>query len=373
VIIGIGAQITTAQPGARQSGIHQYARELIAHLPEAIGEHSAVAFAAAGTIEKPASTRVSMEYLRLPVERASVRIAWEQTALPVHLRRHHVDLYHGLAFAMPRFPQSPTIVTFHDLAFLRWPDLVPTRRAAYLTRAVRHSARAARRFIAVSEHTRREMVDLLALDPDRIDVTPLGVDLSFAPKDESAVTRFRDQTGLTHPFVLAVGNLEPRKNLESLVRAFGDIAPEFPHHLVLLGAEGWKTQALHQAIRSSPASDRIHLPGFVRPQHLPLWYTACDLFVIPSVDEGFGLTLLEAMACGAPAVAARAGALPETAGDAAMLVEPDSESLGIAIASLLANDSAREVLSRRGPLRAAQFTWSRTAALTVAAYERACQ
>lgn len=367
--IGIGALATSDKPGARQSGVHRYSVQLVRALPEAIGDGQLVVYSGMRWPGQPVP-RIETRNPVISVEHPAARVAWERLVLPLHCRNDKLDLYHGLAFALPRGIKAPCVVTIHDLAFLQWPEQVPARRSRYLSRAVREAVRRAERVIAVSHHAKLDVMELLGVPEDRIDVTPLGVDPGMRRADVDAVMQFRREKGLSHPFILAVGNLEPRKNLGTLVRAFDAIAAEIPHELVLVGGEGWKTGELHEALAGSESASRVRLEGFVEPGELPLWYSACEMFVIPSLYEGFGLSLLEAMACGAPAIAANRAALPEVAGDAALLVEPEPEMLSEAMKKLANDTELRTRLGIAGPKRAAGFTWQRTAELTVESYRK---
>lgn len=180
---------------------------------------------------------------------------------------------------------------------------------------------------------------------------------------------FLHRQGLVRPYVLAVGNLEPRKNLPGLLRAFARLAPEVPHDLVLVGAEGWLTGEIHATLDELRLGGRVRMTGFVEDADLPAWYGAADLFVYPSLYEGFGLPVLEAMACGAPVVTSNVSSLPEVAGDAALLVDPsDVDSIAEEMRRGLTDAALALDLRRRGQLRAADFTWDRTAEQTVAVY-----
>jgi glycosyltransferase involved in cell wall biosynthesis len=358
--------------GTGQSGVYQYIRNLLAHLPDALDPEDALLVYRQNLHFDPAFAKAVERRLTVTTSNNRYeRVLAEHLALPLATRRDRIDLLHGPAFVTPRGVKAATVVTFHDLALLRWPDQVPRERHAYLSRAVTRSVRTATRLIAVSNTTKKDMVELLNANPDLIDVIPLGVSPEMKPASSHEISSFRVSYGLTRPFILAVGNLEPRKNLESLIEAFSLVAEELPHDLVLAGSIGWKTEPILQLLRQPHLAGRIYLPGFVERQQLPALYSAADLFVIPSWYEGFGLTLVEAMACGIPAIASNRGSLPEVAGDAALTVDPFPEELGKAILTVLNAPETQDAMIERGLKRAATFTWNRAADMTVESYRRA--
>ncbi len=302
----------------------------------------------------------------------AARIAWEHLALPALTRRDRLDLFHGTVNVTPLGLPCPSVVTIHDLAFLRFPEQVTAKRYRYLSRTVRSSVKRATGVLAVSEGTKRDIVDLLGVEPGKIVVTPLGVDERFRRIDDAALTHFREQAGIERPFVLFVGTLEPRKNLPRLVEAFTLIAKDVPHDLVVIGPEGWLTSEIHESSARLLDRGRIQFRGFVPDGQLPAWYSASDLFAYPSLYEGFGLPALEAMACGAPVLTSSVSSMPEVVGDAGLTVDPlDSQAISDGMLKVLSEPGLREDLRRRGPERAKRFTWHRTAELTVAAYREA--
>jgi glycosyltransferase involved in cell wall biosynthesis len=370
--IGIGALAASGRPGVRQSGVHRYAVHLVDALAQKLDPgDEMVVYAGRSAVSLPEGAAARVHAPGLPTENPWLRIGWEHAKLRSLTQRDGIDLYHGLAFSLPRGLRVPGVVTLHDLAFMRWPDHVPRRRSAYLSWAVRDAAARAGRIVTVSETTKRDAVDFLAVAPHRVDVTPLGVDPSMRRSSLEEIARFRAEEHLDRPIVLAVGNLEPRKNLPALIEAFTSIARQVPHDLVLAGAEGWRNEALQAALANPAVEGRVRLQGFVPPDRLPLWYSACDIYAIPSLYEGFGLPLLEAMACGAPSLASTGGALPEVAGNAALLVDPDPDSIASGLLRLIEDEALRERLAAGGPAHAASFTWERTAALTLETYRKA--
>ena len=367
--IGINGLLLSTESGYRQSGIDRYLRGLLSALPDALPGDALTVFADADAIDPEG--RFSVHSAPSYTGSRALRIAWEQAGLPRAIKQDKLDLFHGAAFALPSRLPVPGIVTVHDLAFWRWPEQVPKRRGVYLARAVVAATKKADRVIAVSEATKADVVQLLHVDPERIDVTPLGVDARFRRPSGEEIVEFRQRNDLTHPYILAAGTREPRKNLPELVRAFASIADSIPHDLVHAGAAGWLTSELDDAVAEANLGDRLRFVDYVPHAELPFWYSAASCFVMPSLYEGFGLPLLEAMACGTPSIATNRSSLPEVAGDAAFLCEPTAASLAEALGTVLHDGELQQALHEAGPNRAAEFTWQRTAELTAASYRKA--
>jgi glycosyltransferase involved in cell wall biosynthesis len=294
------------------------------------------------------------------VRRPAARIAWEQFALPLALRRAGVTVSHGAAYAMPRFAPVPSVVTVHDLSFFRVPSAFPAAQGAYLRRTLRHSVRHAAAMIAVSEFTRRELMSMLGADPARIHVVPNGLDDHFKPAPPAACTLFRAQAGLPERYILSVGTIQPRKNLGLLLEAYAALRQRLPDapDLVVAGAPGWGDSALAERAGALGIASHVHLPGFVSADDLPLLYAAATVFALPSRYEGFGLPVLEAMACGIPTVVASGSSLTEVAGDAALVAGPDDVASWVDALYTLLHDPARAArLAAAGQRQAARFTW----------------
>ncbi len=370
--IGINALLLSAQPGYRRSGINRYLEQLIAALPAVLGEDELVVYAGRGLAPlSPPLAPLARGWRCAPlgVNLPALRVAWEHLALPAAVRRDHLDLFHGPVNVLPRGLPCPAVVTIHDLAFLRWPEHLPRRRYHYLAHEVRAAARRAARILAVSQSTKSDVVTMLGIAPERVAVTPLGVDDRFHPMPPDRITQWRNERGCHRPFILAVGTLEPRKNLPTLLRAFSRLTPQIPHDLALVGPAGWLTGELQATLERLRLGDRVRLTGYVADAELPFWYAAAEAFVFPSFYEGFGLPVLEAMACGTPVITSNVSALPEVAGDAALLVSPnDDAALAEAILRVVTDPALATALRQRGLERARPFTWHRTAVETVAAY-----
>lgn len=285
---------------------------------------------------------------------------------PLEAALAEVDVFHATAYAMPRRRRVPVVLTVHDLTLLRAPELgTPALRRSVRRAAAR--AAEARLVIADSEATRRDLIELAALPAARIRVVPLGVDAAFRPVAPPPGRR-------PAPYLLHVGTIEPRKNLPRLIEACAPLwrGGALRQRLVLAGAPGWGSAAVEAAIARHGAGDWVVRLGRVADADLPALYAGADAVLVPSLYEGFGLPLLEALACGAPVIAAAAGALPEVAGDAALLVDPrDAGAWGAAITHLLSDPDLAARLRAAGPRRAAPFTWTRCAEQTLAVYREA--
>jgi len=369
--IGVNAHLLSGQASYRSAGIHGYIQNTLAHLPAADPALHYTVFVGAGRPTPHERMRISRS--TLPTDQPPLRILWEQLALPVALARAGVDLHHGMAFALPLGDLRPAVVTIYDLSFLRYPARFKSTNRLYLSAITRLTARRARRVIVISESTRAEVETLLGVPATRIDVAVPGASHLFRPLPTEQVEAFRRRNGLPERFILYLGTLEPRKNLETLLRAFAAL-PQKDVPLVLVGGRGWLYHAIEATIEELNLRPRVTMPGYVADEMLPLWYNAATVFAYPSLYEGFGLPLLEAMACGTPVIAADTTSLPEVVGreGAGILLPPtDTEAWSDALDTLLNDDEHRRDLSARGRKRAADFSWQQTALQTVASYHRA--
>lgn len=290
-------------------------------------------------------------------------------AIPASAWHSKCDVLHMTTYVAPPFSVRPTVVTVHDLSYLVYPQAFSRRVRTMLTTLVPISVRRASRVIAVSEHTKRDLIRFYGLAPDKIAVTPLAPGPNFRQIPNASELAL--PKGLHEPFILAVGNLEPRKNLDRLLQAFGVLVRDgsFGGQLVLVGKGSGGAGILAKARREGLES-KIALTGFIPEPDLVLLYNRANLFVYPSLYEGFGLPPIEAMACGCPVVASAASVLPETLGDAALLVDPDSvNDLARAMSSVLADADLAQRLRQKGIQRAGRLTWHQTAARTHSVYE----
>ncbi|MGD0092579.1 MAG: glycosyltransferase family 1 protein [Planctomycetota bacterium] len=315
----------------------------------------------------------------------TVRTLWRNMRLQSRTYADNCDVLHGPAYALPPLVSKPAVVTIHDVIALTHPLFCTPGSARVQKYMIPRSAGAARRILVPTAATKEELLrNVKKADPSRIDVVPWGVSGEFqvpgALKVLSDAGREEARLALNLPakYVLFVGNLEPKKNIPMLIQAFfaAKMNRKLPHKLVLAGRMGWGMQGLEKLIRELKAHDYVLFTGYMAQRALPALYSLADLFVMPSLVEGFGMPVLEAMACGCPVVISSDAALREVCGNAARVVPFDAtkplQALREAIEELLRGDNgARDELVRLGLERAKLFTWEQTARLTHEAYERA--
>jgi glycosyltransferase involved in cell wall biosynthesis len=303
------------------------------------------------------------------------RLLWTHWAAARDLRRRPVDLFHGVTgFELPRGGACRLVTTVHDLIPLRFPSLTPWRHRWAVRLLLPGALRRAARVIAVSRATREEVLDRYRLPPERVVVVPEAAHPRFAPPPAPERARVRARHGLPGPYVLFVGLLEPKKNLGILLRAVARLRRRERFRgttLAIAGAAGWGLGDLAGEAAGLGVGDLVRLLGPVPDQDLPALYAEALAFVFPSLWEGFGLPVLEAMASGTPVIATCRGAVPEVAGDAALLVEPEVDPVADALDRLLGDPALRERLREAGCRRARTFSWERAAAETLAVYHAA--
>ena len=309
----------------------------------------------------------------------TVRTLWRNFRLQGRTYADKCDLLHGPTYALPGALSKPAVVTIHDVIAFTHPLFCTPGSARVQLRVMPRSVKAARRIIVPSLATKEEVLrNIKGAAADAIDVIPWGVSDEFTPlADKTERERARLALGLPENYVLFVGNIEPKKNIPTLFQAFfaARMNRKLPHKLVLAGSMGWGMGGLEKLIRQHNARDIVYFTGYVPPAALRALYSLADIFAMPSVVEGFGMPVLEAMACGCPVVCSSDAALQEVCGSAARTVPYDGakplQPLRQAIEELLSNSAQRNELIARGMERAKLFTWEKTARLTRACYEKA--
>jgi len=366
----------TALPTNR-GGVGRYLDALLGALAGPAGSGAQVVVAS-----KPAD-RVGYESLGLEVvtgprvlDSRPVRLGWEQTGLLRVARRVRPDVLHSPHYTQPIFARLPTVVTVHDATFFTDPRLHSVVKARFFRTATRWAARRATGLVVPSEATRQELARHAHVAIDRVTVAPLGVDRAvFHPPAAEDVRRLRQQLELGDTeFVAFLGTVEPRKNVSALVRGWALAVRDTtrPPALVVAGGHGWD-DTVDAAVAGIPSRLRVIRPGYLPVADLPALLGGAAVVAYPSFGEGFGLPVLEAMACGATVLTTRRLALPEVGGDAVAYTEPDDASIAAALRELLADDAARALLGKAAQERATQFTWDRCARLHVQAYRAAAE
>lgn len=352
---------------APKTGDRTYALNLLRALARVDTENEYFAY----TWEPTTLTEVGSSRFNSVLLPASPRWLWTPVVFPQDLTRRHLDVAHVQYFIPPAAP-CPIITTIHDVAFRRFPELFPLKHRLLLNLLIPPTARNAAAVITGSEATRRDLIELYDVLPERVVVTPYAADPIYQPMDPDEARRaVRDRFRIRSPYLLSVGVLQPRKNLPRLVRAYNRLAREIPHRLVLVGKEGWASEDLQRAISEAPPGREPVFTGYVPDADLPALYAGADVFVYPSLYEGFGLPPLEAMACGTPVITSNTSSLPEVVGEAGVMVDPlDVHALAQAIRELLDDEPRRLALRAAGIRRAAEFHWDRTARETVKVYRK---
>lgn len=376
----IGIDYTAA---VRQgAGIGRYARQLVHALTELDAENEYVLLMAGAGVRKSDSSleavagRTNVRTVNLPISDRTMVILWHRLRLPlwVELVCGALDIFHSPDFALPPVGRARTVLTVHDLSFMRVPQCSDRRLRSYLLQVVPTSVRRADVVLADSECTRQDVIELLGVDPTHMEVVYPGVEQRFRPvQDVHVLDAVRKRYDLPVRFVLGLGTLQPRKNFDRLIRAYARLKKDTRSkvQLVIAGGPGWMYEGIFRQVEELGVQDMVCFPGYVADEDLPTLYTLADLFVFPSLYEGFGLPPLEAMACGTPVVTSNVSSLPEVVGDAALLVDPlDVAALAEAMQRVLIDADLRNKMIRQGQERARRFTWSEAARKLLGVYER---
>jgi glycosyltransferase involved in cell wall biosynthesis len=357
--LGLDVRLTYYQHG----GISTYIRRLAEWLPRLAPQHAHLHFHRRGHHEtlNPAARRIDCwtpSHHRL-----------ETLALSVELLPHRLDVFHSPDFIPPRFGYRRSVITVHDLAFLRYPQFLTAESRRYYNGQIEDAVRRAAAISADSHATRLDLIERLRVPPEKITVIPLGLDPAFCPQPEDVVSRVLARHGLPRGYVLFVGTFEPRKNVPALVRAYAQLRDAPP--LVLVGNTGWLFEETARAIAALNLERRVRVLENVPAEELPALYSGAAVLALPSLSEGFGLPVLEAMGCGTPVIIADRASLPEIAGEAALRINPEDEaSLADALERVLGDSTLRATLAARGADRVQHFQWEATARATLELYAR---
>lgn len=294
-------------------------------------------------------------------------------SFPMELFRYQVDLAHFQYVAPPICP-CRFVVTIHDLSFELFPSCYTRKHRLWATKLVPFTVRRAERIFTVSEYSKKTLIDLYHIPPEKIIVTYNGVDTELfrIVEDPGLLDEVRKRYKISDKFILCIGRLEPRKNLPRLIKAFAELKKDraIEHKLVIAGQKDFLYTDIFKSVKELGLEEEVVFTGLVAPQDLPLLYNAADLFVYPSIFEGFGLGVIEAMACGTPVICSNTSSLPEVAGGAGILVDPyNVEAIARAIKDVLTVPGLRNKLAQKGIAQAKKFSWYETAHRTLSVYE----
>jgi glycosyltransferase involved in cell wall biosynthesis len=357
----------------QHAGLGRYAQELLLALAVTDGQNEYVVF-----YNNPATARVDPTLERFPKITTPLSYKpWRLSAMLAHFARipqdplfPGVDLFHATDHLLPCFWRIKSVFTLHDLIFLFHPETHKPLNRWFLTLMMPRFLRAADAVIAVSECTKRDAIRFYGIPEEKITVIHEGVNPRFRPASPEAIAAVRARYGLPEHFILYVGTIEPRKNLTALLEAFHHLLATHDLRLVIVGKKGWLYEGFFRRLRELGLEDRVIFTGYVPDEDLPAIYSAADLFVFPSLYEGFGLPVLEAMACGVPVICSNTSSLPEVAGDAALLVDPtDVRALAGAMERALTDEGKWREMRERGLQQAARFSWDEAAAMSLKVYQ----
>jgi glycosyltransferase involved in cell wall biosynthesis len=359
----------------QRAGIGRYTRHLVTALAALDHATNYVLFSA-GHDPSPPPWPANFTRCELPISDRYLSIIWQRLRLPVpiELFTGRVDVFHSPDFVLPPLIRARKVLTVHDLSFIRYPECSSPALLQYLIRSVPPSVRRADYLLADSLSTKQDLIELLGIPEERITVVYAGYDPRFNQQPQVNDQAILSQHGIKDPYILGLGTLQPRKNFSTLIRAYNQLAREHQilHKLVIAGGKGWLYDDIFDTVKELGLEERVLFTGFVDDEHLPALYRGAELFAFPSLYEGFGIPIIEAMGCGTPVVTSTSSSLPEVAGDAALCVNPhDSTALTDAMWRSLSDTTLRQTLRQRGLERVKLFSWENAASTLLKVYRKA--
>jgi glycosyltransferase involved in cell wall biosynthesis len=398
--IAINAQLLSLSQNYRNGGISRYIRYLLTELAKRPGQHEYTIFVNGQEVvehlqeitgrnatdlsrisEKREGhvrqTQITYVPVSWPESKPLSRVAWEQLKLPALLREKRIDVFHSPANVLPEMlPHSCSgVVTLHDLAFLRYPQVLTRSKRVYHRTFTMRSLQHATMIIAPSNSTKQDAIELASIPANRVQTVYPCIDERFSSVilDEDIQT-FRQVHGLTKGYLLYLGTLEPRKNVTTLVEAYAQFRATYgrDEKLVLAGGKGWLYDSIFERVQQLGLESEVIFPGFVPDTEQVLWYHAASVFVYPSLYEGFGIPVAEALACGVPVVTSNVSSLPEAGATLALTVDPyDKGAMAEALYKALTDESVRERCRTQATSVAQQFSARTMVEQTLAVYEQA--
>lgn len=353
--------------GKGETGNETYVVNLVSNLAQLPNMRCAAAVMPEAKLPAPLQ-KGDVEILSLSSSRNWMRLIH---ALPTLCKNWRADLLH-VTYTGPFFTSCPLVVSVHDISFKHYPEFFSPRDRLLFATLLPLTLRRASAVITISEYSKQKILDSFPFLNGKMYVTLLAPNTLFQPVREGELLQaIRTRYGIHSRFILAVGNLQPRKNLLRLISAFATIRRQIDLvQLVIVGKDQWQSSKIYARVKQLNVEDDVIFTGYVSDEDLMLLYNAADVYVYPSIYEGFGLPILEAMACGTPVVTSNTTSMPEVAGDAALLVDPFQEDqIVYAIQRILTESDLALSLSNKGLERVRQFSWQKTAQQTVAIYQ----
>lgn len=297
-----------------------------------------------------------------------LRIFWEQLILPFRLLIHRIDILHSPGFVSPILKTTKQIITIHDMTFFTHPNYHLKSKVKYFQNMIPISAKNANWILTDSENTKKDVVEILGTDQTKIKTVYFGTNFKFLKGSSKFI---KQKYKLNCPFILFVGMIEPRKNIFNLIRAFSKISSKIKHKLVIVGKKGWMYDEIFELVEKLTLREKVIFTDYVSDKYLEYFYSAADLFIYPSYYEGFGIPVIEAMACGCPVITSNNSCLSEIAKNAAVLINnpDDTEEIAQKIKRVLFSSIVKQNLSKKGLTRAKDFSWQKTAAKTLEVYK----
>ncbi|HTI14218.1 MAG TPA: glycosyltransferase family 1 protein [Dictyobacter sp.] len=377
--IGINAQLLSNSQNYRNGGVSHYIRYLLTQLAREPGPHTYTIFVNGQEIIKQLAQHPQITYVSAywPESKPAARIAWEQITLPSLIRQHKINVLHSPVNVVPEMVPGncATVVTLHDLAFLRFPEVLTTTKRLYHRTFTVHSLRRATMLLTVSESTRKDAHELVGIPLQKIRAVYPCIEERFTNVfTEEEKHTFREKYNLENGFILYLGTLEPRKNITTLIEAYAYLRQNYGRQekLVLAGGKGWLYDAIFERVQQLHLEQEVLFPGFVAEDEQALWYQAATTFAYPSLYEGFGIPVVEALASGTPVVTSNVSSLPEAGSAIALCVEPhDTQALAAALYRAITDQNYRQLCRKEAKTIAQRYSAQAMVQQTIAVYEQA--
>jgi len=361
-------------------GVGSYAKNLITSLKKFDRENQYFIFVKKehSNIFTINQNNINIIYQKNILRNKILRVLWEQFILPLYIKRLKIDLLHSIHYTIPLFAGCKVVVTFHDMTFFLYPKKHIFIKRIFFKLFIYISSWRANRLIAVSNNTKKDIIKFLHINNGKIDVVYEIIDSKYRPiKNESAIMKVKNKYKIFNKFILYVGTLEPRKNIVNLIQAYYKLISKnnATHQLVIVGKKGWHYQEIFKIVTKlnlNKGRGKIVFTGYVSEEELPFLYNAADVFVYPSLYEGFGIPPLEAMACGVPVISSDLSSIPEVIGEAGILINPyNIQDIYQALYKLLNDDKLKKELKYKGLKRAQEFSSEKLANETIKVYKKA--